>query len=150
MAASFDRPGAATQSTWWTHPIIAGALAGIAGGVVFGLMMAATMPPMIGMIGSLLGVPSLGFLVHLLFSAIIGAGFGLLLGPRVGDWGSAAVYGAGYGVVWWILGPLVIMPVWMGMGVMFAQALTMPNLMSLLGHILYGLVTGISYRALAR
>ena len=62
--------------------MVAGALASIAGGLVFRALIAAMMPPMMGMIGSLLGVPSLGWGVHLLFSAIIGAVFGAVVGDR--------------------------------------------------------------------
>ena len=144
IAPSSDVPA------WRTQPVIAGALAGIVGGVVFGMMMAMMMPPMIGMIGSLIGAPQLGLPLHLVFSAIIGAGFGLLLGRRATDWGPAAGLGLGYGFVWWILGPLLIMPIWMGMGPMLASALDTPNLMSLGGHLMYGLVTGLVYRAITR
>ena len=144
VAPSSDLPA------WRTQPVIAGALAGIVGGVVFGLMMTMMMPPMMGMIGSLIGAPQLGWPVHLVFSPIIGAGFGLLLGRRATDWGPAAALGLGYGFVWWILGPLLIMPIWLGMGPMLAKAFDMPNLMSLGGHLAYGLVTGLAYRAITR
>jgi hypothetical protein len=50
-----------------------------------------------------------------------------------------------YGMVWWVLGPLVIMPVMMGMGLQFAMAFSGPMLMSLMGHAIYGLVTGLVY-----
>lgn len=131
-------------------PLIAGALAGVVGGLVFGLMMAMTMPEMIGMIGSLVGAPGLGWVVHLTFSAIIGVGFGLALGRLATDWARSAGLGLGYGALWWVLGPLLLMPIWMGMGPMFAKAFEMPNLMSLMGHLFYGLVTGVVYRALTR
>ena len=138
-----------TRPAWRTQPLIAGALAGLAGGLIFGLMMAVTMPPMMAMIGSLWGMPNLGWLVHLVNSAIIGAAFGGLLGRLVKGWGSAGGLGAGYGFLWWILGPLLIMPIWMGMGPMFAMAFQMPNLMSLAGHLFYGVVTGLVYKAIA-
>lgn len=50
--------------------------------------------------------------------------------------------GIGYGVVWWILGPLLIMPAVMGMGVFMVNVMT---LQSLLGHLLFGLVLGLGY-----
>jgi hypothetical protein len=37
------------------------------------------------------------------------------------------------------------MPVMMGMGPRFAAALETPMLMSLVGHLLFGLVTGLVY-----
>lgn len=144
VAASSDVPA------WRTRPVIAGALAGMVGGVVFGLMMTMMMPPMLGLIGSLIGAPGLGWPVHLVFSALIGVGFGLLLGRRATDWAPAAGLGLGYGFLWWILGPLLIMPIWLGMGPMLATALDTPNLMSLGGHLVYGLVIGLAYRAITR
>lgn len=118
---------------------------------MFGLMMSMAMPPMLGTIGSLVGAPGLGWLVHLVFSAIIGAGFGLFFGRWVtASWGQAAGLGMGYGLIWWILGPLLIMPMWMGMGPMLSHALDVSNLLSLMGHLVFGLVTGLVYRLASR
>jgi hypothetical protein len=148
MATHVSGSSAAALPAWRTHPIVIGAIAGIVGGIVFGLMMMLLMPPMMGMIGSLIGAPALGWPLHLVFSAIIGAIFGLALGTRVTGWGSAVGLGAAYGFVWWILGPLLIMPTWMGMGPMLAMAFDASNLMSLVGHLVYGVVTGAAYRAI--
>ena len=105
---SIRPPQRSAIDTWWrTQPVVAVALASIAGGLVFRALIAAMMPPMMGMIGSLLGVPSLGWGVHLLFSAIIGAVFGAVVGHRAASWAPAIALGAAYGVVWWILGPLL-------------------------------------------
>ena len=54
-----------------------GAIAGIAGGVVFGAMMG--MMGMLPMIGQMAGSPtaSAGFFVHLIISAFIGGSFAL-------------------------------------------------------------------------
>jgi hypothetical protein len=134
---------------WRAQPVLVGALAGIVGGLVFGLLMVIAMPPMLGMIGSLVGAPNLGWGVHLVFSALIGAGFGLVLGRWVDGWGAAVGLGLTYGFVWWILGPLLIMPTWLGMGPALATALQTPNLMSLMGHLIYGAVTGLVYQAVA-
>lgn len=150
MATGVPAARSSNVPDWRTQPVIAGALAGTVGGVMFGLMMTMMMPPMMGMIGSLVGAPQLGWPVHLVFSAIIGAGFGLLLGRRATDWGLAAGFGLGYGFLWWVLGPLLIMPVWLGMGPMLAAALDTPNLMSLAGHLFYGLATGLAYHAISR
>jgi hypothetical protein len=138
------------QPIWRTQPIIAGALAGIAGGIAFGLMMQLMMPQMIGMIGSLVGVPALGWVVHLVISAIIGAGFGLALANFVTGWGSALGLGLAYGFVWWILGPLLIMPIMMGLGPQFGSAFEQGNIMSLVGHLVFGAVTGTAFKAIAR
>lgn len=47
-----------------------------------------------------------------------------------------------YGLVWWGLGPLLIMPAWMGMPVLSLNAMTGRSLM---GHLIYGLVLGVAY-----
>ena len=93
-----------------------GAVAGIAGGIVFGAMMG--MMGMLPMIGQMVGSPTAGagFLVHIAISALIGASFGLIFHSRVHGTGSGFGYGALYGGVWWILGPLTLMPLMMGMG----------------------------------
>lgn len=136
---------------WRTQPLLVSALAGVVGGVVFGLIMSVAMPPMMGVIGALVGAPSLGWIVHLAFSAIIGAGFGLVFGRWAkAGWGQAAGLGLGYGFIWWILGPLLIMPIWMGMGPMLGAAFETPNLLSLMGHLVFGVVTGLVFRAITR
>jgi hypothetical protein len=133
-----------------TGRLIAGAVAGLVGGVLFGIMMA--MMGMLPMIASLIGSdnPVVGFILHMVFSAIIGVGFGLVFGARVATYSEGAVWGASYGAIWWVLGPLLIMPTMMGMGPQFAMAFTMPMLMSLIGHLVYGVVTGLAYPLVAR
>lgn len=146
-ASPAARGGLAGQG-WRRQPLVAGAISGIAGGIVFGMMMAMAMPQVLPMIGSLLGVPALGWGVHLLFSAIIGAGFGLAVGDRFAEWTGLLGAGLGYGFLWWILGPLLIMPIWLGMGPMLGRALDAANLMSLMGHLVYGLVTAAVYKGI--
>ena len=125
--------------------LVRGGIAGIAGGVVFGVLMA--MMEMLPMIAGLVGSSSavVGLVLHFVFSAIIGAGYGLVFGTIGESYVGGLWTGAVYGFVWWILGPLLIMPVWMGMGPQFGMALSSMMLMSLVGHLLYGLVTGVVY-----
>lgn len=128
-----------------------GAAAGLAGGIVFGLMM--TMMGMMGMIGALAGqmgnVP-VSWAIHLVISAIIGAGFGLLA-PYAGAT-QARILGAGalYGLLWWVLGPLLIMPTMMGMGPQLSASGISAAMPSLVGHLIYGLVTAITWHWLAQ
>jgi hypothetical protein len=135
---------------WRDQPLLVGAVAGMVGGFVFSLLMTMMMPPMMAMIGSLVGVPSLGWGVHLVFSAFIGAGFGLVFGRLLSGWGVALGLGLAYGFIWWVLGPLLIMPTWVGMGLAIRGALQPSNLMSLVGHLVFGAVTGLVYLAIAR
>ena len=114
------------------------------GGVIFGAMMG-----MLPMIGAMAGAPStaVGFAVHLLISAVIGVGFVLAV-TALGRAHTAGV-GAGlaYGFAWWVLGPLTLMPLFMGMGfgvnwTISAAAAAAP---SLVGHFVFGGVLGATY-----
>ncbi len=128
-----------------------GAVAGIAGGVVFGIMMG--MMGMLPMIGQMAGSPTAaaGFFVHLIISTFIGGTFALVFDSLIRGAASGLGYGAAYGVAWWFLGPLTLMPALMGMGVgvnwnATAAAAMMP---SLVGHVIYGLILGFTYARLA-
>ena len=121
-----------------------GIFAGLAGGVVFGAMMG--MMGMLTMIGAMVGYPNVivGFNVHMINSAIIGAAFAVVLGKLVTGMGTGVGYGLGYGVIWWILGPLTLMPLFMGMGFGINWNLEAASNMlpSLMGHLVYGAILG--------
>lgn len=124
-----------------------GIVGGLAGGVVFGIMMAfmGTLP----MIGKMAGHANalVGFAVHLAISAGIGGAFGVLLGPAVTGRASGLVAGLVYGSAWWFLGPLTLMPYFLGMGfgANWNTAAAAHMLPSLMGHAIYGLVLGLAY-----
>jgi hypothetical protein len=133
----------------------ASVVAGLIGGVVFGMMMqmmTAPTPdggqmPIMAMIGQIVGSPTVGvgWVYHLFNSAVIGAIFGWLLGDRVHGFASGLGWGAGYGFVWWILGGLILMPILLGMPA-FAPLMMPPMRMvamgSLVGHLIFGLILG--------
>ena len=129
-----------------------GIFGGLAGGLVFGAMMG--MMGMLPMVGKLVGQPSagIGFVIHLVNSAIIGAGFALVLGRLVRGIGSGVSYGLLYGSAWWLLGPLTLMPLFLGMGLGVNWNLTAAGSMlpSLMGHLSYGAILGITYAWLPR
>lgn len=129
------------------NKIIDGVLGGLAGGVVFGIMMTAM--GKIPMIAALVGSDSsaIGWLVHLVISVAAGLLFVWLLGDLATSYGGGAGYGVLYGFVWWILGPLLIMPVLLGMGPQFGNMFAIDNLMSLAGHLVFGLLLGLTYVA---
>lgn len=121
---------------------IAGVVGGLTGGVVFGVLMQVT--GMIPMVAMLVGSDSvaIGWLVHLVIAAGIGASFGLLLGPWATNPARAVPIGTGYGIVWWVLGALLIMPAWLGMGVFTLNATAWQ---SLVGHVIFGVLLGTVY-----
>ncbi|MCH7857504.1 MAG: hypothetical protein IIB37_12195 [Gemmatimonadetes bacterium] len=124
-----------------------GAYGGVAGGLIFGAMMGVM--GMLPMIGSMVGQPTaaVGFVVHIVNSTIIGAGFAIVLGRFVSGTASGLGAGLAYGGVWWILGPLTLMPLFMGMGfgVNWNAAAAAAMLPSLVGHLMYGSVLGVTY-----
>lgn len=119
-----------------------GAAGGIVGGIVFGMLM--QMMGMMGMIGGIVGEPSAGtgWLVHLVISIGIGLGYAVTFGNLDHTYGRGAGLGLVYGAVWWVLGPLLIMPAMMGMPLL---QVSQQSLMSLMGHLVYGLVLGLVF-----
>ncbi|MEP7383430.1 MAG: hypothetical protein ABI910_17225 [Gemmatimonadota bacterium] len=78
-----------------------GVVAGLAGGLVFGMMMGmmGMLPMIAGMVGSTSAV--VGFAVHMVRSAAIGAGFGILLSSVASTRSRSVVAGLAYGMAWW-------------------------------------------------
>ncbi|WP_100498118.1 DUF6789 family protein [Geodermatophilus chilensis] len=127
--------------------VIAGVVGGLAGGVIFGAMM--QFMGMMGMIAQLVGSSSaaVGWVVHLAISAFFGAAFAVLLGGLLRGLGRAVLLGAVYGVLLWVVGPLLLMPAFLGMPLF---AINDMALMSLLGHVIFGLVLGLVAGAMLR
>jgi uncharacterized membrane protein YagU involved in acid resistance len=128
--------------------VVAGIASGLAGGVVFGILMQVWgMMPMVAMLVGSESV-ALGWLVHLFNSALFGAVFAVLVGRWATTLAVAAGLGLAYGVLWWVLGALLIMPAWLGMTAMIFE-LDTNAWRSLLGHLIYGLLLGLVYALLA-
>ncbi|MGI8875427.1 MAG: hypothetical protein ACR2KP_14130 [Egibacteraceae bacterium] len=127
--------------------LLGGVVGGLAGGILFGALM--HMMGMLGMVAGLVGQDStgVGWVVHLGISALFGIGYGLTLGAISRSWGHALGYGAVYGIVWWVLGALLILPARMGMPVFQIGEI---QLQSLMGHILYGLTLGVVFQGFVR
>jgi uncharacterized membrane protein YagU involved in acid resistance len=126
-----------------------GAIAGLAGGVVFGMMMA--MMGALPMVGMLVRQQNavIGFIVHLVISAFIGAVYGLVAGRWAVTPLNAVVGGIVNGVVWWVLGALILMPLLLGMTQMVFH-IGPDQWFSLMGHVIYGLVTAFVFIPLVR
>lgn len=129
--------------------IVAGAIAGLGGGVVFGMMMA--MMGMLPMVAMLAGSqdPMIGFVVHMAISAAIGGVYGLVAGRLSQNALTGVIAGAVNGVIWWVLGALVAMPLMLGMSDMVLQ-IGGAQWMSLVGHIIYGIVAGLLFIPLSK
>jgi hypothetical protein len=138
-----------------------GTVAGLLAGAVFGIMMqmmTAPTPeggemPMMAMVAKVVRSDSLviGWLYHLFNSAVIGGIFGWLLGVRSQQWGAGIGWGAAYGFTWWILGALILMPLFLGMppfAPLRMAAMRSVAMGSLMGHLLYGIILGSGFAML--
>jgi uncharacterized membrane protein YagU involved in acid resistance len=126
-----------------------GAIAGLAGGVVFAMMMG--MMGMLPMVGMLVRQENaiIGFIVHMVISAFIGAVYGVVAGRFALTTTNALIGGMINGVVWWVLGALVLMPLMLGMSQM-VFVIGQTQWLSLMGHIIYGLLTAFVFIPLVK
>lgn len=140
--ATFSMTKVNPRNLWY------GALGGLTGSVPFGIMMA--MMGMMPMIGMLIRMENtvVGWVVHLLISAVTGALYGHFAPAFSKTWGSAAVAGMVYGVIWWVLGALILMPAILGMTQMIFVIGQM-QWMSLMGHIVFAVIMALVFKALA-
>jgi uncharacterized membrane protein YagU involved in acid resistance len=136
--------GATTGTRTLPMNVAAGATAGLVAGIPLGIIMQVT--DVMPMVADLISDPStgLGWLVHLFNSALFGAIFAVLFARWIARPGVAIGLGLVYGIGWWVLGALVIMPAWLGMNEMIFQV-GGNQWWSLLGHLLYGLLLGTLY-----
>ena len=101
------------------------------------------------MVGSLIGLENaiIGFVVHMAISAFVGITFGLIFRNLVTSLSLSIGLGLAYGLFWWILGALTLMPLLLGLPDMVMQIGQM-QIMSLFGHIIFGLVLGLIFHPL--
>ncbi|MHB1172923.1 MAG: hypothetical protein ACYCZY_10625 [Lacisediminihabitans sp.] len=129
------------SSTSLARRAAAGVIGGLAGGLVFGTLMA--MMGMLTVIASMVGSNSVwvGFGIHLMISVVFGLGLTVLFGNRLlTGYGKGALVGLGYGAIWWVLGPLMIMPIMLGMPLF---AVNPTAALSLMGHMIYGVILAL-------
>ncbi len=133
----------------------AGAIGGIAGGLVMGALMLAMNDAVIAVaIPSLYGLapppsPAVGMAVHVFHGAVLGVVFaGIAAALGVESSGKAIGLGLAWGVVTWAVLAALVMPVWLD-AVGSPASPPYPNFAppSLLWHVVYGLVLGGVYAA---
>lgn len=105
------------------------------------------MPPMnIGaMLGSVMGGSvALGWAAHFMIGTVLALGYAAVFVGRLP--GAPAVRGAIFSLLPWLMAQVVVMPM-MGLGLFSGSMLAAGG--SLMGHLLFGAVTGLVYGASA-
>ncbi|NIO09224.1 MAG: hypothetical protein GTO40_14925 [Deltaproteobacteria bacterium] len=130
--------------------LVVGGLAGIVGGWAFGKWMETVnfYPLIAGLVNS--DSAMVGVTLHYIIAIIIGASFGLLFRRDVRGYGSNLGWGMAYGILWWFLGPLTILPLWEGTPLDWTYMRGSALFGSFVGHVIYGLIVGLVYAALDR
>ncbi len=127
---------------------LSGAIGGVVGGIIFGVVL--TFFGIMPTVASLIGSTSLtvAWFIELVASIIVGLTYAWWFGSLSDNIGMTTGYGMLHGLIWWVIGPLVILPLLLGSSIQLGNALTRDNVLSLLGYLLYGAVLGATYGAL--
>ncbi len=151
---------ATTEVSTTTGDWKAGVAGGLAGSVVFGLVMTYVIPaPLLAVvIPSMYGLappaaPFLGWVIHMSHGAVLGVGFAALVGltPSFDEsLGSSLAVGAAYGVAVWVALAVIAMPIWLSaVGSPADPPLPSVSALSAVGHLAYGVALGGAYAGLS-
>lgn len=125
------------------HALVIGGFGGLVGSWIFawGIDTVNFYPLVAGLVGS--ESMMLGRVLHYTIGLIIGISFGYVFHHDLRGAGGGMIWGMNYGMVWWVLGPLTLMPL-LRSGSVPAWTLegTQALFPSLISHLLYGAVVG--------
>jgi len=142
------RPTAADPHFHWGRAIVAGGLAGLLAGFIFDRWMSAgDYFPLLAGVNEL---PSRTVSMGLQFgiAVLMGVIFGILFQRDVRSYGSCMGWGVGYAILWWFLGPLTLLPLITRTPLDWSADNGSAVFGSLIGHILYGMILGVTYATL--
>ncbi len=127
-----------------------GTLGGLAGGLLFTFVLAQVdgLERIAGLAGG--GSPALGLAVHLVIAVVLGMTYGLLFRHEGGDPEAALGWGLSYGVLWWLLGNLTLLPLLLGEPPEWSVGGLAEGFPSLIGHLAYGTGLALLLAALER
>lgn len=120
--------------------IKAGVIGAIVASIPYGIMM--QMMGMMQVLAGMMGSHSIivGWMIHMMIGIIFGILFVVVFGRFVNSSQTAFFTGVGEGVLTWLIGPTIVMPMMFG-GAPFSKI----DLMSLFTHILFGIVIAFVY-----
>ncbi len=125
--------------------LIIGGIGGLLGSFVFlwGIKNADFFPLVASLIGSNLGV--VGHLLHYIIGVVIGISFGFLFYKHLHSVGASSILGLSYGILWWFVGPLTLMPLFLGNSPIWSLEGARSVFPALIAHMLYGSLLGLVY-----
>ncbi|MCI0344996.1 MAG: hypothetical protein L0221_06050 [Chloroflexi bacterium] len=134
--------------SWGLRAVGRGAAAGLVGGLLFTLVMVQIgfLPTVARLVGS--DSELVGLIVHLVIAEIVGVSFGVLFRRQAFDPTAAIGWGVSYGFVWWVLGPLTLAPVILGLTPAWTVDAAGAAFPGLIGHLAYGAGLGLTFHAL--
>jgi len=150
FADHIGRPDHEGPGTQGLRAIGYGLQAGLVGGLLFTLVMVQVgfLPQVARLIGSTSSLT--GFVVHLIIAVIIGVSYGFLFRRQTYDIVSALGWGVSYGLLWWVLGSLTLMPLLLGVVPRWTAEVAANAYPALVGHLLYGAGVGVTFYVLER
>ena len=128
-----------------------GVAGSILGGLAFTVIMVQVgdLPVIAGIVRG--GDAATGLIVHFIISIIIGAMYGALFSRVATSYGSAIGWGTAYGLFWWILGRITLLPLLLGQeGTLSRAAAVNAYPASFIGHVAYGAITAMYFYFLER
>jgi uncharacterized membrane protein YagU involved in acid resistance len=135
----------------WGRAIVAGGLAGTIGGLIFSRWVASgDYFPLLAGYGELLAARVTIIVLHFGVALFIGVTFGMLFQRDVRGYGSCMGWGLAYGIFWWFLGQLTLLPLAAHRPIDWSADKGGAVFGSLVGHILYGLILGVAYATIDR
>jgi hypothetical protein len=134
----------------WGRAIVAGGLAGLLAGFIFGQWVSSgTYFPLLAGYGEP-GSRTAAAVLHSAIALLIGAVFGVFFQRDVRSYGSSMAWGLASGIFLWFLGPLTLSHV-AGRSSLDWSVHQGSNMFgALVGHILFGLLLGVTYAAFDR
>ena len=134
----------------WGRAIVAGGLAGLLAGFVFGQWVSSrSYFPLLAGYGEP-GSQTAAVVLHSAIALLIGTTFGVLFQRDVLGYGSSMSWGLASGIFWWFLGPLTLSQVGGRLPPDWSADRGRNLFGSLVGHILFGLLLGVTYAAFDR
>jgi hypothetical protein len=127
-----------------------GSAAGLAGGLIALPLMIYT-----GVIARLAGLDTglpliIGVCLHLAVSTLIGASYGVLFRGETSNVVFGSLWGLLFGLIWWYAGPLTLLPLMRTGECDWRPEAAAALFPSLVGHLLFGLVTANVFLAFER